>query len=203
MMRAADLVKFLAPMRRRISLMVERAVVSVVNDALKMQGLQIGVLADEVRDNVERYQEYGFTSNPHPGAEAIVVALGGTRNRAVVVAVDDRRYRLKGLAPGEVALYTDEGDKIHFKRGRVIEVIAGTELKVTAPLVTIAAATKVRMETPLVEITGALVVTGNITGAEVRDQAGAKSMSGMRNVYSTHTHNDPQGGVTGGPNQPM
>lgn len=191
-MRPADLVKFLAPMRRRIALMVERAVVNLVNDALKMQNLQIGVLADEVRGNVERYQEYGFTSNPLPGAEAIVVALGGTRNRAVVIAVDDRRYRLTGLAAGEVALYDDLGSKIVLKRGNIIEVTAGT---------------KVRVVSPLVEMTGDLVVTGNITGANVTavqnvaDQNGVKTMAGMRNTYNTHTHPDPTAGNTGVPNQ--
>lgn len=221
-----ELLKFLAPLRLRVAQLVERAVVKVVNDQLKMQGLQVAILADEVRDGVERFQEYGFTSNPHPEAEAIVVSLGGTRNRAAVIAVDDRRYRLKNLASGEVALYTDEGDKIHFKRGRVIDVVAGAELKVTAPIVTanaetkieatsplvkIIAATKVEMTTPLVEMSGNLVVTGNITGANVTavtnvaDQNGAKTMAGMRSTYNAHTHpeNGTGGGTTSAPNQSM
>lgn len=207
-MTLATIAKILAPLRRRISMLVERAVVELVYDSLKMQGLQIGVLADEVRDNVERFQEYGFTSHPHRGAEAIVLAAGGVRSRAIVVAVDDRRYRKKDLAPGEVALYTDEGDYILFKRGRIVEVIAGTELKVTAPLVTIAAATKVVVTTPLVEMSGDLVVTGSITGANVTavqnvaDQNGAKTMAGMRNTFNQHTHNE-TGGATNAPNQQM
>lgn len=114
--------KILDPIRRRIRGLVSRAVVSLVDDSLKLQGLQLKVLADEVLDNVERFQQYGLSSHALPGAEAILLCLGGHRDHPVVIAVDDRRYRLKNLASGEVALYTDEGDKIHFRRGRIIEI---------------------------------------------------------------------------------
>lgn len=40
----------------------------------------------------------------------------------VVLAVDDRRYRVQALKDGEVVIYTDEGDRIHLKRERTIEV---------------------------------------------------------------------------------
>ncbi len=142
--------RMLGPLQRRVMLMVGRAVLAAVNDTTKLQGLQINLLADETRDDVERFQNYGFTSHPHPGAEAIAVSVMGTRDHMVVIAVDDRRYRLKGLAEGEVAMYSDEGDSIVFKRGRIIEVTAGT---------------KVVFNTPLVEMTGELHVTGDVIGA--------------------------------------
>jgi len=54
-----------------------------------------------------------------------------------VIAVEDRRYRTKGLAEGEVALYTDEdgsgGHRIHFKRGNIIELVAGASSIVMTP----------------------------------------------------------------------
>jgi phage gp45-like len=48
--------------------------------------------------------------------------VGGDRNNGVVVAVGDRKFRLKGLQGGEVAMYTDEGDIIIMKRGHNIKV---------------------------------------------------------------------------------
>jgi hypothetical protein len=51
----------------------------------------------EVRDKAERFQDYGFTSNPKRGAEAIVLFPGGQRAHAIIIAVDDRRYRKTGL----------------------------------------------------------------------------------------------------------
>ncbi|PCJ57844.1 MAG: hypothetical protein COA65_08850 [Rhodospirillaceae bacterium] len=111
--------KLIAPLRRRVQLMVSRAVIRVIDDSLKGQELQITGLAGEVLDGVEHIQTYGLTSHPHPGAEAIALAVGGSRSHAVVVAVGDRRYRLTGLAQGEVALHDDLGQKIILHRDRI------------------------------------------------------------------------------------
>lgn len=47
-----------------------RGVLSLVNAGSKMQGLQMRLTADEVKDGMEHFEPYGLTSNPHPGAEA-------------------------------------------------------------------------------------------------------------------------------------
>ena len=47
---------------------------------------------------------------------------GGNRTSGIVVCVEDKRYRLKGLESGEVALYTDEGDSLVLKRDNTIEI---------------------------------------------------------------------------------
>lgn len=162
--------RFLAPLARRVQLAVFRGVLELVNPSLKMQGVQITLQADEVRDDVEHAEPYGFTSAPHSGAEVFGISVGGNRNAAVVLLVADRRYRLQGLQGGEVALYTDEQDKIVLKRNRIIEITAGTKLRVV---------------TPMLECTG-----------EIRDRCDAdgKTMEEMRNIYNTHTH----GGVSAG-----
>lgn len=112
--------RMMQPLQRRVMLMVGRAVLRAVNDDAKLQALKIELLADEVKDGTERFQEYGFTSHPHDGAEAVTVFMGGNRDHGLVIAVDDRRYRLKSLKQGEVALYTDEGQRLHLRRGREI-----------------------------------------------------------------------------------
>lgn len=196
--------KVFDPIRRRIRGIVSRAVVSLVNDSLKLQGLQLKVLAGETLDNVERFQQYGFTSHPLAGAEAILLCLGGHRDHPVVISVDDRRYRKKDLAPGESAMHTHEGDYIHMKNGRIIEVLAGTKLKATAPEVEVVASTKVTFTSPLVEMSGALNVAGPIVSAtSVADTNG--TMQEMRGTYNGHTHpeNNQPGGNTNAPNQPM
>ncbi|MEF2145117.1 MAG: phage baseplate assembly protein V [Desulfovibrionaceae bacterium] len=119
--------KVTAPLHRRIMLMVGRAVLRAVNDTPAMQELQIEPLAGEVLARVERVQNYGFTSHPHLGAEAACVFCGGNRDHGLVLAVDDRRYRIKGLEQGEVAIYTDEdqaahGHRIVLRRGGVLEI---------------------------------------------------------------------------------
>lgn len=114
-----DLTKWLQPINRKLRQIASRAVIKLENDGLKLQELQIVGLSGETLDGVERFQEYGFTSHPKSGAEAISLSIGGNRSHTVIVAVDDRRYRLKGLESGEVALYDDLGQKIVLKRDRI------------------------------------------------------------------------------------
>lgn len=156
----------LQALARRIRMAVARGVVRLVNDALLVQGLQVTVLDGETV-NVQRFQEYGFTSVPLAGAEAVLAAIAGARSHLVAIAVDDGRYRLKDLQGGEVALYTDQGDSIVLKRGRIIAVTAGAELDVSAPLVTVTATTKVTLDTPEVHCTHKLTVGEDISCANL------------------------------------
>lgn len=123
------------PLRSRVYNIVSRGVLELAKDTEGMQVLKAAILADENRDDIEYFQDYGFTSVPKAGAEALVICPQGNRDHMIAVKVADRRFRLKGLAEGEVALYTDEGDKIVFKRGGTIEVVAATKLEVKSPLV--------------------------------------------------------------------
>lgn len=121
-MNLGDFNRLMQPVKDRIMLMVARGVLKRTNDNGGLQTAQVSLLEDETRDKLERVQDYGFTSNPLPGAEAITLFVGGNRDHGLIIKVDDRRFRLKSLKGGEVAMYTDEGDFIHFKRDRNIEV---------------------------------------------------------------------------------
>lgn len=118
----------------RVRLMLGRAIVKLANDATMLQSLQIEMLSDELQDDAERFQDYGFTSVPHADAEALVGCVGGLRSHAVVIAVADRRYRLTGLQAGEVALYDDLGNVVKLGRD-ALEVTGVTKVTVTAPQV--------------------------------------------------------------------
>lgn len=139
-------------MRNPVAGVLARGVVVLANAARKLQSLQLRITAGEVKDDVEHLEPYGVTSCPHPGAEALVGFLGD-RSHGVVIVVSDRRFRLQGLKPGEVALYTDEGDRLQFKRGRVIEVETLT-LKIKAD-------DMVDFETPLIRTTGRIESAGD------------------------------------------
>ena len=133
-----EIAKMLAPLSRRLRLMASRAVLRLISDATVMQIVQVKLLNGEVRDGIERVQNYGFTSVPLPGAEAIFLSLGGDRDHGIVITADDRRYRIKGLQGGEVAIYTDEDKaagehRILFKRGKEIHLVAGASSIVMTP----------------------------------------------------------------------
>lgn len=186
-MRISDATKLTAPLRRAVANMVSRAVVKLVNDAAGMQVVQLGLLAGETRDQAERFQQYGFTSVPLEGAEAVVVFVGGTRDHPLVVCVDDRRYRPKGMQDGEAQMYNHIGDYIHIKADGSIKVVAAMKVDITAPLVEITA--------PLVTMSGDLEVAGDIS-----DKDGM--LKSIRDTYNNHTH-DETTTVTLTPNQTM
>ncbi len=186
--------KLLAPLVRRIRLALGRGIVRLVNDSKGIQELQLALMANETRSNIERFQEYGFTSCPKEGAEAAVMFLGGNRDHGIAIAVDDRRYRLKGLESGEVALYTDEGDKIVLKRGNKIEVTTKT-FEVNTDNYIVNASAKATFNTPEVRVSGDII-----------DQFATNSnnLGDMRDIYNSHTHDEnDSGGPTDPPNQPM
>ena len=106
----------IAPVARRVRLLVTRAVVDRVNDSLRCQGLQVSLLSDELRDDVEHFQDYGFTSHPLVGAEGLFLAVGGNRSHGVVLGVTDRRYRPTNMSEGDVCLHTADGERVYLDR---------------------------------------------------------------------------------------
>lgn len=155
----------------RVRLAIGRAVLGLVNDATRLQAVQVQVRADEVRDAAEHFQHYGFTSVPLPGAEGVALAVGGSTDHIVVLNIDDRRYRQRGLAAGEVCLYTRWGDRIILRESG-IEIVHASQVTITAPLVQINGD---------LQVTGQVVATGDV--------------SGEGTSLHTHTHGGVQSGL--------
>lgn len=196
MVNGREAYRLLSPLWRRLRLLVSRAVVSRTNAATGLQRLRLDLLRDETRE-VEHMEPYGYTSRPLAGAEAIAASVGGARGHLVALVASDRRYRKRGLAPGEVALYTDEGDELVFNRGRIVRLTAGSAVEIAAPQVTVTASSSVVLDTPLVQATGNIQAAGQISDA-------TGSMQAMRDTYNGHNHNEnDNGGPTDSPNQGM
>lgn len=129
-----DLAGGLARLYQRFQAMVALGRVTASDDRGPTQMLQVRFGETDIRDGIGAVTMYGVASRPLPGADAVVVMVGGNRSDGLVIATGDRRYKIQ-LAPGEVALHTDEGDAVHLKRGRVVKIIAGSRLEIDAPLV--------------------------------------------------------------------
>ena len=105
--------RLIAPLRRRVLLMIGRAVVRLIDDSTPTQRMQVEALSGEILDDVERVQQYGFSSCPPRGARAVLLSVGGMRQHPVVIAAEAPEYRAAARTGGEVSLYT------HLNRSRL------------------------------------------------------------------------------------
>lgn len=166
--------------------MIARAITRAVDDANPRQTAQVEVTKGELLDDVPRYQNYGSTSKPPAkGTDCIMIFPGGDREQGVVIAMENRQFRLTNLADGEVALYDDLGNV--FKLGRdQVELIAVTKAIVTAP------------DVELVAAASAVITSGassiEITPAGVAITSLVLTHNG-KNIGATHQHLN-----SGGPN---
>jgi phage baseplate assembly protein V len=148
--------KVVAPLGRAVRGMVLRGVITLVNDAAALERVQVqlrampqasgGPAGAELADDLERFQQYGFTASPLEGAEALVLAVNGVKAHGVVIAVDDRRYRLTGLPGGDVAMYDFRGQLV----------------RMSATGITIYTPQTITLDAPNVACTGNLQVAGDV-----------------------------------------
>lgn len=198
-----QLTRFIAPITTRVRNMIVRGVIKMVDDKTKVQRIQASLLAGELKDGIERYQEYGISTNPPAGTEALVVFCGGSRNNGVIVATGDRKFRVKELQPGEVAIYTDEGDTIKLARNRKIqvstlhlEVNAVEDVTYNTKRFIVNASEKAAYTTPILSTSADFTAGGNVSDKK-------STMQSMRDKYNSHTHPGDSGGTTGSPSPSM
>lgn len=179
--------KFLDPLKRRVHLMISRAVLYSLSDASGRQYVQVSALRGETKDAVERIQQYGVTSNPLKGAQVIMLCIGGNRAHPVVTNIDDPRYRPTDSEAGESGSYHYQGHRIRLMEDGIVQIECDKLI--------VKASDQVRFETPKLDVTG-----------EIKDRCDTdgQSMNDMRDIYNIHTHpeND-SGGPTDPPNQSM
>lgn len=112
----------------RVLNMLARAVLQRVDPTTARQLLDVVVLAGENRQAVPYYEPYGFTGIALDGAKLLMGSVGGSRENLVCLSVCDDRYRPTDLVSGEVALYTDEGDRVALRRNGVLQLRAAEKV---------------------------------------------------------------------------
>lgn len=157
-MTVQDIKKIVAPLQRRIMLMVGRGIIK----ASKGQKLQVELFEGEIRDDIDKVQQFGFASQPRPGAEAVLVFVGGNRDHGVAIGTNDTRGR-PSLEPGEAAMWTADV-VVKIKANKTIEITGAAKLVIPCD----------------VEVAGKITATGEVKGSEVKNAAGTR--------LGTHIH---------------
>ena len=128
-MNIKDFYRLLAPISRKMMLLIGRGVVKRINNKGKIglipgsgtnpQRLQMEGMANETLTDMERWQEYGFESYPKEDSQALVAFINGNRGSANVLCVQDHQYRPTDFEPGDVGLYDADGARLRFNGGKV------------------------------------------------------------------------------------
>lgn len=157
----------------KISNILLRGGLYLVNDKSEMQTMQVIVLAGEIKDNVPHAQEYGLASNcPVDGAGLVVACPNGNRDQMIILTAANPSKRLKNLASGESALYNS---------------VAETYIKLLNDKVTEISAEELRN-------LGTLTSVGSISSdADVSDAIGSlnqlrQEVAALKQAYNIHTH---------------
>ncbi|WP_321810066.1 phage baseplate assembly protein V [Burkholderia sp. BCC1985] len=157
---------------RRVLLMLARGTIALVDDKKPVQMLQVRVNGLELLPDLPRFAEYGYVSNPPAGSQAIVGSKNGDRNDGIVIATSNAKFRLTGLATGEVAIHDDKGQSVYLSAAGIVVNGGGKPITLTNT-------PEVFADTPLLKVKG-----------DVLDncESNTRTMAGMREIANTHTH---------------
>lgn len=149
--------RLLNPIKARIRLMVGKCIVT----ACRGKTVDISLLAEESREGVDFYQQFGFSSYPTADVSGVALFIGGSRDNGVVVATrgDDSTMRVN-LEPGEIAVHSPYGSKILLKKDGSISVTTDSKKIRFVGDVEVTGDVKANCDSAFVSLTGHIHATG-------------------------------------------
>lgn len=190
-----------------------RGVISGVASDGPVQIVQGEGLSGEAMTDLEYMQHYGYTSNPPDGSMKVIVPIGGMTSHSIIIATEHGAYRVKSLARGEVAIYTDEGDSIVLNRGRMINIKTKTlnidaedAVAISTKKLSIEASDSVDVDTQKMGVSGLISANGGLAAKAGSGGGDAVQIEGTASVSEDmlingksqigHKHIDSVGGLT-------
>lgn len=193
-----------------------RATLSGLRTSPPVQLVQAKALAGETLQNLELFQQFGFTSGPPEGTEMIIVPLGGKTSHGVIIATEHGSFRVR-VAQGETSVYNQWGAKITLKKDRLIHMecddfvadikngwrVNCKNAETNAQTIQQTAAQRAGYNSPALGFGGLDGATATATMRANLEQEGWHHSSGdqvAEGVSQTeHTHRGDSGGTTGPP----
>lgn len=122
-----------------------RGVLTGVREGMRVALATVELHREQVQDEVELAQHFGFASQPPAKTEVITVAIGGASSHRVVVAEMDRdTSRPTDLASGDACIYSsatgarvwvgaDGAITIQAASGQQVNVVAASGVRLNGP----------------------------------------------------------------------
>jgi len=137
--------RWISPLRKRVALMIMKAVVKSIDTATKLPTVTVALLSGEDKP-VTLLQAYGMASWPVTGAQGIVLFPGGNREQGLLVSTDNADGRPALDNEGDTALYNkggcliklkDDGIEITAAGGNITIIASGSEVNITTDKFTV------------------------------------------------------------------
>jgi phage baseplate assembly protein V len=182
----------------RINGLIRRCYRLLIDVTRPTTEVQIETLTDELHNDVEVFETYGWTMYPPDECpEGLVLQRNGESENGIVIAWRDPIFRPTFLLEGEVAFYSKWDQLIHFtqpgeviikdKAGTIVLLDAEGNVRITP------AGGKTYINSDVV-ISGKLDVAQDTTLAAKLDVNGTSVKHAGVNIGKTHKHQDVSAG---------
>ena len=119
-------------MQRIMHMVKTGTITNKINTDNTIQACQVtSVQGQEVHNDRPMYGNWGMTSVPPTGSQAITLAGYGLNNNKIVVATHDVNTHPQNLKEGEVQMYDTKGQCIYLQDQTAITVKANNEVTIT------------------------------------------------------------------------
>lgn len=115
------MIRLLESLKESLRLLVGKCVIEAASKTSDGVNVDVVLLGKERHSGVRLMQHYGFASVPKNGALGVALFVGGARDNGVLVASQGDAGGIPALESGEVALFSEYGQKVVLdKNGDVI-----------------------------------------------------------------------------------
>jgi phage baseplate assembly protein V len=118
----SDVQRIIGTLRSKVFLSAGRGTLKTSDNSKSTAKMQGEFLKDEIISDIEKMEDYGFSSRPEEGAQIVAIFIDGNREQGLVVRSHDRRYRPVDLQPGEACMYHKDGSRVTMKANGDIEL---------------------------------------------------------------------------------
>lgn len=113
-------------LRVRVTAMIGKAIVTMVDESTKVQRLQIqlikGIDGSDTRDGVDHLQPYGMSFSPPAGSEVVTLHLGAVSECRVAILAHHPEQRPTDAEPSCGGLYTSGQWRVYVDPDGVVHV---------------------------------------------------------------------------------
>jgi phage gp45-like len=112
--------RLLRPIKTRISNFMLRGIIHFSTESGRI--LQVSVGQNDAQDQIKNCEHFGFSSNPPPSSDALLLFPGGLRDVGFCISTQSQKKPPVDLKDGESLHYNEEGSYIALKKKGQIQI---------------------------------------------------------------------------------